>query len=54
MPPGSGERFRPGGDIHAITEQITSPDHHIADVDADAELKATILGLSGARFCEFS
>ena len=38
-----------GRDVHAVAKEIPTPDHHIADVNADPELKAAILGLSGAR-----
>jgi hypothetical protein len=39
-------------DIHSIAEQVRTPNHHIANVDADPELKAAILRPSGARFPE--
>ena len=52
MPPGSARPSRSSRDVHAIAEQVTSPDHHIADVDADAELKAAILRHPGVRLCE--
>ena len=47
-----GETLQPSRDIHPIAEQVSAPNHHIADVDADPELKAAILGHSGARLCQ--
>src|SRR5215217_3901872 len=39
-------------DIHTVAKEVSSPDHHIAHVNADPELKPPLLGLSGARLCE--
>ena len=47
-----GETLQAGGDIHTVAEEVSSPDHHIAHVNADPELKPPLLGLSGARLCE--
>ena len=44
--------LQPSGDVHPITEQVSTPDHHIADVDADPELKAAVLRHSGIRLRE--
>ena len=42
------QALKPGRYVHAVAEQITSPDHHITNVDADPEPKLPILGCSDA------
>ncbi len=34
---GIGQAFQPRRHIDAVAEQVAIPDHHVADVDADAE-----------------
>ena len=36
-------RFQPGRDVHAVAENVVSVHDHVAQIDADAELDATIL-----------
>src|SRR5262249_24687104 len=35
-------RLQPCSDVHAVSEQISSAQHHVADVDANAEINATV------------
>jgi hypothetical protein len=44
---GFGQRLEPGGDIDAIAEQIVALDHDVAEIDADAEFEAPVLGQLG-------
>ena len=34
---GLGECFQPGGDVDPLAEQVSTVDHNVADMDADAE-----------------
>ncbi|SJM34350.1 hypothetical protein BQ8482_410006 [Mesorhizobium delmotii] len=36
--------MEPRRNVHPVAEQIAAPDHHVADVNADPELEAAILG----------
>ena len=40
---GLGERFQAGGYIDAVAEDVAVLHHHVADIDADAELHAPLL-----------
>jgi hypothetical protein len=51
-PSGLSKTLQAGGDIHTVPQQVPSPDHHVADVHADPELKPPILGLPRARLCQ--
>jgi len=37
-----GKRLQPRRDIDRVTEEIAIPGHHIADMEADAELDAAM------------
>ena len=39
-----GHRFEPGGDVHAVAENVAVLDDDFADVDADAKLDASAAG----------
>ena len=39
---GCGERLQPRGDVDAVAEDVALVDDDVADIDADAELDATI------------
>jgi hypothetical protein len=36
---GLGQRFEPGGDVNAVTEDIAAVDDYVAEIDADAHLQ---------------
>ena len=37
MPPGSAKRLQPGGDVDPVALEVVAVDHHVAQVDADAQ-----------------
>ena len=43
---GPGDAFEPGGDVDAIAIDIVALEHHVADIDADAQLEALVGGNS--------
>jgi hypothetical protein len=51
MPPGLGQTLQPRGHVDPFAVEVVAVDHHIADIDADAELEAAVGGgaiVSGA------
>ena len=42
---GLGEAFEAGGDVDAVAEDVVGLDDDVADIDADAEADAPVLGL---------
>ena len=50
---GVAELLQPGGDVDAVAEQVVALDHHVAEIDADAEDDAALgrdIRLRGGRF----
>src|SRR5215831_13573116 len=45
------QAFKTGGDVDAITKDVPVLDHHVAHVDADAELDAVIGRHAGVALC---
>ena len=37
-----GKALQTGGDIHSVTEQVATSEHHVTDMDSDSELKARL------------
>jgi hypothetical protein len=44
--------LQPRGNVHTITEQVPSANHHVTDVDINAETDAPVNGEAGVRFSE--
>ena len=44
IPPGSASAFEAGGDVHAVAVDVVILDDDVAEVDADAERDAPVLG----------
>ncbi len=43
-PSGLGKALQPSRNVYAIAMDIVAVDHHVAQVDADAELNPLVLG----------
>ena len=41
---GLGHLLQPGGDVDAIAVEIAALDHHVAEIDADAQYNALVVG----------
>ena len=37
MPPGSAELLQPRGDVDPVAVDVVALDHHVAEIDADAQ-----------------
>ena len=44
---GLGERLEPRGDVDAVAVDVVALDDHVAEIDADPELDALVLGRIG-------
>ena len=44
---GLAQLLQPGGDVDAVAEQVVALDHHVAEIDADAEHDAPVGGRLG-------
>ena len=44
MPPGSASCFQPRRDVDAVAIEIAALDDHVAEIDADAQNDAPVLG----------
>ena len=42
--------LQPSRNVHAIAEQVPGPDHHVADVNSNAEVDAAVGRETGVRF----
>ena len=49
---GLRQRLHARGDVHAVAEHVAVPHHHVADIEADAQLHALVLRQGGIRLGE--
>src|SRR6266446_4510810 len=54
IPPGSAKCFEPCGDIDAVAVNVVLVNDDVAEIDADAELDAALLGDAVIAQCHFA